>query len=152
MGNHEEMMLNALQGWEEPHELWLQNGGGDTLTSYGNQIPADHIAWVKGLPRKHEDIYRFYVHAGVNPKRALSNQTDYDLVWIRDRFLRGDHDVGKHVVHGHTPVEDGPELRAFRTNLDIGAVWTGRLAIGVFDPSKPRGPFQTKLVELGASS
>ena len=59
---------------------------------------------------------------------------------IRDAFLDAECEFGKHVVHGHTPRFAGADLRPFRTNLDTGAVWTGRLSVGVFDPDRTGGP------------
>ena len=136
MGNHEMMLLAAardrsLTGW------WLGNGGGATLASFGatslDHLPSDVLQWLEALPTHHEDARRIYVHAGLNPDRSRHAQTDHDRLWIREPFLTADHDFGKHVVHGHTPVRAAvPEVRAHRTNLDTGAVFGGALTAGAF--------------------
>jgi len=56
----------------------------------------------------------------------LAQQSDEDLLWIRDQFLNSKMDFGKIVVHGHTPV-DKPEVLPNRINVDTGAFATGRL-------------------------
>ena len=136
MGNHEHMLLAAardrrLIGW------WLGNGGGATLASFGapspDDLPPDLLEWFEDLPLEHEDARRIYVHAGLNPARPRQAQTDEDRLWIREPFLTVDHDFGKHVVHGHTPVRTAmPDVRAHRTNLDTGAVFGGALTAGAF--------------------
>jgi serine/threonine protein phosphatase 1 len=62
----------------------------------------------------------------VRPGISLDQQTEEDLLWIRDDFLRFEGDLGKIVVHGHTPVLH-PEVCCNRINIDSGAYATGRL-------------------------
>ena len=141
-GNHEAMLLEvvtepAVTSW------WLGNGGDNTLVSFGvshpGDLPADVLSWIAGLPTLYEDEHRYFVHAGLHPDLSLSEQDDQTKLWIRDEFLLVDYDFGKHVVHGHTPIETGgPELRPYRTNLDTGAVFGGPLTAGVF--TDERGP------------
>jgi serine/threonine protein phosphatase 1 len=136
MGNHEMMLLAAardpsLIGW------WLGNGGGATLASFGvsslDDLPTDAVRWLASLATHHEDARRIYVHAGLNPTRPRQAQTDHDRLWIREPFLSVEHDFGRHVVHGHTPVRDAmPEVLAHRTDLDTGAVYGGALTAGTF--------------------
>jgi serine/threonine protein phosphatase 1 len=136
MGNHEALLLMALLK-PEAMPLWLRNGGLSTLASFGTRSPIgidpEILAWINRLPTFHYDARRYYVHAGLRPGRPLPDQSDEDRIWIRDVFLDGDHDFGKHVVHGHTPLRNGlPEVRRHRTNLDTGAVYGGALTAGVF--------------------
>jgi len=145
IGNHEAMFLDGLRD-ENARWNWLVNGGTATLASYGGPVSIEHLRWFATLPVSHEDEHRFFVHAGARPGRPLSEQSRQDLIWIREPFLSADHDFGKHVVHGHTPVADGPELRPYRSNLDVGAVWTGRLCVAVFDAEVPGRPVETMLV------
>ena len=54
MGNHEDLML----GYHSPRfpccreglGYWMVNGGGDTLDSFGGDIPDDVLQWVNKLP------------------------------------------------------------------------------------------------------
>jgi serine/threonine protein phosphatase 1 len=141
LGNHEEMMLRALADPSE-FKLWLLNGGEATLASYGLRsvptdpvalqatcaaaIPASHLKFLAGLPRKAEFGTYLFVHAGIDPSRPLSEQDPRDLVWIRGRFLNSNADFGRIVVHGHTPVEE-PDIRRNRIDIDTGAVFSERL-------------------------
>jgi diadenosine tetraphosphatase ApaH/serine/threonine PP2A family protein phosphatase len=136
MGNHEMMLLSAARD-RSLTRWWLDNGGGTTLESYGaaspRDLPRDLLEWLATLPTQHEDARRIYVHAGLNPARSRDAQTDHDRLWIREPFLSADHDFGKHVVHGHTPVRTAvPDVRACRTNLDTGAVFGGALSAAAF--------------------
>jgi serine/threonine protein phosphatase 1 len=67
-----------------------------------------------------------FVHAGLRPLIPIQQQTEDDLLWIRDDFLLWDKEFEKIVVHGHTPVLE-PDIRFNRINIDTGAFATGRL-------------------------
>jgi serine/threonine protein phosphatase 1 len=143
-GNHEDMLLTAARhdGKDEAH--WLVNGGDTTLDSYGvdaaADIPAAHLAWLASLPLTTSDENRLYVHGGVRPGVPLQEQTENDLLWIREPFLSDPRDHGLLIVHGHTPRRSGTaDLRANRLNLDTGAYFGGPLTAAVFD-AETRGP------------
>jgi serine/threonine protein phosphatase 1 len=140
MGNHEAMALDVIDG-KSPAEVWLPQGGLQTLRSYGvarpRELPREHVDWLRGLRLTYDDGRRFYVHAGVDPCRPLDAQDHEDLVWMREPFLSYDGDYGRLIVHGHTPVIDGrPDLRRNRLNLDTGAVYGGPLTAAVFDATQ----------------
>jgi serine/threonine protein phosphatase 1 len=142
MGNHERMLLDALQT-PLAAEHWLYNGGEATLASFGareaGDLPRDTLDWLEKLPTLHGDDARWYVHAGFRPGAEIPDPDDHNRLWIREPFLEEDHDFGRHVVHGHTPQRNGrPEVRRFRTNLDTAAVYGGALTAGVF--SNAQGP------------
>lgn len=158
MGNHEDMLCAAADraGDLEALAFWLTNGGDSTLRSYGvddamdaRAVPAGHRAWMAGLPLFHEDEHRQYVHAGLEPGVPLKAQSRAALLSIRQRFLSAGDVFGKHVVHGHTPRLEGPELLPWRTNLDTGAVYGGTLSIGVFTPDRPGGPIDVLTITHG---
>ena len=91
------------------------------------------FGWIRRLPTFYEDAQRYFVHAGLDPSSPLGEQTDADRLWMREPFISADHDFGKHVVHGHTPVRPVigvslmPDEREHRTNIDTGAVFGGAL-------------------------
>ncbi len=105
LGNHERMLLDFLV---EPleHSYWLEEGGLETLLSYGLDVkaaartdapgladiarrllPPEHLAWIASLPVMITLPGWVLVHAGIRPGVPLAAQTDHDLVWIREPFL-----------------------------------------------------------------
>jgi serine/threonine protein phosphatase 1 len=147
-GNHEAMM------WETCNNLadlswWIENGGDQTLASYGDQssqgncdpriVPPAHLNWIADLALMHVDQHRVFVHAAVDPKIPLDQQSEQTLLW--KRYSEG-FDLGhgrRHVVHGHHANPKAPIVTGGKTNLD-GLAWkTGRLVVGVFEESRPGG-------------
>ena len=153
-GNHEDMMRRAY-GDPGDVEWWVENGGDQTLASYGWRegeaakpagfVPQAHVDWIANLPLCHLDKYRIYVHAGLDHSRSLVGQTAQILMWKRYLPQEVTEYHGRHVVHGHQASPDGPELYSGRSNLDTAAYYTARLVVGVFDDDKAGGP--TSLIE-----
>jgi serine/threonine protein phosphatase 1 len=128
-GNHEQMCLDSKLSDHHLDE-WLANGGDATLDSFGGSIGSAYSDWMGALPFWHEDNLRIFVHAGLEPGIALSNQDPETLLWIREPFLTSRRSFGKHVVHGHTPT--GPTLLSNRTNIDAGSFRSGKLCVAAF--------------------
>lgn len=141
LGNHEQMLLNALTDAREA-DLWLNNGGAATLLSWGidpgtkpalwaDLIPAPHLRLLNGLAPKLQLGRYLFVHAGVRPGIRLSMQSRADLLWIREGFLEWqgtmlpDH-PSLRIVHGHTPSTE-PQLRPNRLGIDTNAARGGKL-------------------------
>lgn len=135
LGNHEEMFLNyCLDGRDE--DLYMSNGGMDTLASYGFSrrgtgeliLPPSHREFFAGLRTYHETDDYIFVHAGLRPGIPLDQQDRNDLLWIRFEFIKSRYDFGKTVIYGHTPVSlDKPLIDKNKVNIDTGAVYGGRL-------------------------
>ena len=151
MGNHERIMLAALLGDATAARVWLRHGGDTTLRSWGMQehliteesvdvmirqarrlIPYQVLKWLEGLRLYWRSGNVLFVHAGVRCGVPLSEQVPADLLWINDDFIESTVMHPFLVVHGHTVVEDGPDVRANRIGIDTGAYRTGRLtALGL---------------------
>jgi len=139
-GNHEAMMWEACNNLIEP-ERWIENGGKETLASYGKftaglslngVIPQHHLRWIAELPTFFADHKRIFVHAGLDPRFPLNQQSERTLLWKRYPKGSGTGYGNRHVVHGHQADELGPIVSKGKTNLDTMAWRTGRLVIGVF--------------------
>jgi len=139
-GNHEAMMLDHLAGTGRYDAgLWLWNGGGATLASYGSEVPFSHIGFIRGLDVWHEDEHAYYVHAGMRPGLPADGQLEEDLLWIRGDFLEAEYSWGKPVVFGHTPQAAGmvmvgdpatqwrPLNEPAKIGIDTGACYGGPL-------------------------
>lgn len=142
-GNHEDLMLRAAAGRPTATATWLANGGSDTLESFGardaSEMPADILAWIEACPTFREEERRYFVHAGLNPAYDRASQRDADRLWIRDAFLESEHDFGRYVVHGHTPVRSGrPDVRRTRLNIDTAAAYGGFLTAAIFTDDEDR--------------
>ena len=136
-GNHEDLLLQAVDGVAHAAGNWLRNGGIDTLAAFGvsrpQDLPVDVVSWLRRCPTVFEDMLRCFVHAGLNPAFDRNAQSDADRLWIRGPFLESNRDFGRYVVHGHTPLRGGwPDVRSTRVNLDTAAVFGGRLTAAIF--------------------
>jgi len=147
MGNHEHMMLAALaQSDAETADLWMRNGGADSLMSWGvprtvaqadwaARIPLPHLMFLRDLALRHRIGPYMFVHAGVRPGVPLVQQSRQDLLWIREPFLSSNQDHGAVVVHGHSPRRD-PFVGRNRIGIDTGAVIGGSLTCVVLEDDK----------------
>lgn len=127
-GNHEAMLLAALDGESRMKQFWLSNGGLATVENYQGRPTPEHEQFIRQtLPYLVTEHYLF-VHAGLLPGKTPAESIPEELLWVRDPFLTSDYDWGKLVIHGHTPTENRqPDLRANRINIDTGAVFGGAL-------------------------
>ena len=138
MGNHEQMMMNALTSDfnKDPGCManWLENGGTEVLREFC-ALPEDEqsavMDFIANLPYLSEvkigEQNYVLVHAGLNVADAsapgkvstanvLPRQYTDDLVWIREKFYRKKALPRSITVFGHTPT-----LMIKKRN--IGKVW-----------------------------
>jgi diadenosine tetraphosphatase ApaH/serine/threonine PP2A family protein phosphatase len=143
VGNHDETMLHALSGDRAAATDWLFAGGAPALQSYGidpdspreswpEQVPSEHLDFLRGLTLTHRDGGYFFVHGGVRPGVPLERQAREDLLRMRQPFLYSEMSFGAVVVHGHTPVRD-PVVRHNRIAIDTGAVFGGKMTCLVLE-------------------
>lgn len=109
LGNHEEMLLDALQD-PERSPLWWEYGGRETVLSYGGRIenvPQEHTEFLaSGLPFWETDA-AICVHANLEPGVPLEQQLAHWLRWQRLTGRERPHPSGKRVICGHTPQPSG---------------------------------------------
>ena len=109
-----EAMAAAAKAWEK---VW---------TGFRQAIPPEHVDFFRSLNAFHVAGDYVFVHAGMRPNVPLQEQTQRDMLWIRDEFL-DDHQPFDHVVvHGHTPTED-VHWDNRRIGVDTGAFISGKL-------------------------
>ena len=111
-GNHEQMMLEALDGSKRT-ERGLMYGGTATLFSYGgslDQVPQRHVEFLKSALDYWESGPDRFVHANLEPGVPLEKQ---DPEWLRWTHLAGTEKPfaeGVRVICGHTPQKSGNPL------------------------------------------
>lgn len=146
VGDHERMLLQALDGDRASATDWLWSGGRDGLASWGiapdlpreaweEQLPASHVAFLRGLAWSHREGDYLFVHAGIRPGVALARQAKDDLVTIRQPFLWTEQDFGVVVVHGHS-TNPAPVVTANCVGIDTGAGNGGKLTCAVLEEDR----------------
>ncbi len=156
LGNHEEYFLDFMHGmlgWNGL-QAWMDNGGRQTLLSYGFDAHDDDslvYQWLFKNRRDHLDLLQnarsmevmgryCFVHAGIDPTISLDRQAERQTRWIREGFLDYAGQTEKIVVHGHsiTPSKF-PEVHGNRIAIDTGSYATGRIAAAIFESEELSG-------------
>ena len=116
VGNHEEMMLNVLDGKPQPDD-WMQCGGAQTIESYRGAdgkvrpIPDDQVAYIRTWGDYFETDSHFFVHGGYEPDRPLTHQHWQTMRWQSLKFgIPEPHVSGKTAVVGHSSQKSGEVL------------------------------------------
>jgi len=147
MGNHEYMMLQALES-DIYFELWQANGCGATLLSFG--IPPgelDNPGSVRMIPERYFTFLNslqyyimlddfFLVHAGLGEVYDDPMEDIDSLLWTRVEIYDTDLLKGRRIIHGHTPkllhfIEErikNPKSKIY--NLDAGCVYRHNPGMG----------------------
>ncbi len=142
LGNHDQMTLNwARKGILD--DVWLSQGGRQTMDSYPDGMPSSHIKLLSEAPFYHLRENKLFVHAGINPRKTLDEQGPEIFLWNRDLFyealdgkrreqpvIYSDYDE---IYIGHTPIHQygwlEPVLSGNVWFMDTGAAWQGTLSM-----------------------
>lgn len=139
-GNHEDMFLAYMGLAGRYGEMFLFNGGGATLASYGvfpgnvapedilSAVPREHIAFLQELRMYYLLEDYLCVHAGIHPSKPLGQQVEEELLWIRDEFVLNPHPLPYTVLFGHTPQREVFFHLPYKIGLDTGLVYGNRLS------------------------
>jgi serine/threonine protein phosphatase 1 len=157
LGNHEDSLLRFLTDITVGPN-WLHYGGVETLASYGlkaargeddtkrlealqqrleGALPESHKTFMEGLQHYCTAGEYLFVHAGIRPGVAITEQSLEDLLWIRDAFLTSADDHGHVVVHGHT-ISYEAEVHDNRIGIDTGAFMSNTLTCLVLEGDEYR--------------
>jgi len=132
-GNHEKMLLDYYIQ-QKDQMLYVANGGAETIASYvegaiGRKafvLPEDHLEFLLGLELYYETEDYIFVHAGLRDGVPLDEQTEEDMLWIREEFIYSAYDWQKRVIFGHTALET-PFVTPGKIGIDTGAVYGNKL-------------------------
>ncbi len=154
-GNHEEMLLNALEDTGVLRHF-LRHGGRETALSYGisredyngatleevqrmlaNAVPAEDRQFLNSAKDYIVAGDYLFVHAGIAPGVPLEEQAEHHMRWIREPFLDHEEPHSHFVVHGHT-ITEGLDERLNRIGIDTGAYRSGCLTALVLEGTERR--------------
>lgn len=132
-GNHEQMLLDALQTGD--YSLWSMNGGGTTLDSYDAtpdhpELPPSHMQFYRSTRMYYDTPDYFFVHAGLPAElsvaETLQHERSYyqEFLWDRSHLETATNNWEKTVVFGHTPVPE-PLIGTNKIGIDTGCVFKG---------------------------
>jgi serine/threonine protein phosphatase 1 len=114
-GNHEQMLLDALDG-RMPIQEWLVHGGAETLDSYGKgagmtALDPEHVEFIRGWGDVVETDSHFFAHGNYLATRPFDRQPWTDLRWQSLKWHTPEpHISGKTAVLGHTSNKQGEIL------------------------------------------
>ena len=156
MGNHEHMLMEAMKEYlnienfyyDNPLELYLYNGGLETLSGWINEgCPNYWIGKLNALPLievldTEEDERIILTHSGYMPYTMEENDIETYL-WNRSHMnLNRWPNFGKNLIliHGHTPVK-GPDILVYadghKYDIDLASYKTGRTCLLNLDTLLP---------------
>ncbi len=142
MGNHDHWTLEWALG-NEINASWLRYGGKNTLDSYPDGIPDEHIRLLKDMKGYYEFEDRLFVHAGINVDLPISDQDNSVFLWDRNFFKEAYARAASQnkepltnyneVYIGHTPIHRLGHFKPIKCSevwmTDTGAGWGERLSI-----------------------
>jgi serine/threonine protein phosphatase 1 len=139
-GNHEDMFLGYLGLGGRYGEMFLYNGGSSTLASYGlspkskdsteilSRIPPSHLEFYQKLKTMYLLDSFLCVHAGIHPLKSLNQQSEEELLWIRNEFIMNRHTLPYTILFGHTPQQAVYFDLPYKIGLDTGLVYGNELS------------------------
>ena len=155
MGNHEVMCLDFLDEVPGAGDIWLRNGGQQTLKSFGISSPEatesieatrdqlvaamgpDMILWLRERPVFWQSGNVIVSHAGGNPRAPINPRRAHGLLWGHRDTLSLVRSDGNWMVHGHF-VTPNPSLIRGRIPVDTGAYKSGILTAAVIGEGQVR--------------
>ncbi len=127
-GNHEQMMLDSAKD-SRSEQMWLYNGGGEALHSFG--VSSFEFVDQKYKNFLNETKYYFevrryiLVHAGLNMSISDPLSDTNAMLWSRPSYKSSYN--GLTIIHGHTPTPLetilGQDPKGVAINLDGGCVY-----------------------------
>ena len=148
LGNHDHWFMEHIS-WGFCSELWIQQGGKNTVESYGGKVigyngimdDANLDTSDLNIPVTHQDLFNkgkyfhketingkkmLFVHGGFNIEKPIEKQTAQYVMWDRDLFkvhaLKGNIDGYDDIFVGHTATDtviEGTMTPLTRNNVTL---------------------------------
>ncbi len=108
-GNHELLLLETFED-EKNKPKWIQNGGDETLKSFGISLIKDifskYLDFFSNLKSYFSIEHFLFVHAGFNDKILNPFQDTYSMVWESQVEYFNPLLTEKTIIHGHRPISN----------------------------------------------
>jgi len=141
IGNHDLWALEWAKTGAVP-PIWDSQGGAETLHSYADGMPEEHVKLLQHAPCYLEENGRFFVHGGIRPEMPLEEQDRDVFLWDRSliseamlrKYFGDEKPVTSYleVYLGHTPTLNfkgtWPIHACEVWLMDTGAGWGGPLS------------------------
>lgn len=139
LGNHDFWTLDWMETGHAD-ELWLTQGGQATVDSYNGNVPDQHTQLLRKALPYYNYRNNLFVHAGIDPQRALIDQGIQTFLWDRSfaQLAKRQHELNKEiklttydaVFIGHTPITAPQPIQYCEVwMMDTAAGWSGRLSM-----------------------
>lgn len=134
-GNHEEMLLETINGYHDDYSWgWMKGWGTETLKSFGitnpEELPARYLTLLEQMPFIRTDHDFIFVHAGLDmtQRDPLTDSSPLAMVWGKAANVDSSRLGGRKLVTGHniSPLSEIQQsLKSNHIRLDNGA-FTGK--------------------------
>ena len=138
LGNHDLWALEWFKGGKA-RDLWLAQGGRDTMVSYAKGIPNSHLQLLQNARLYFMLENKLFVHGGYRPDSEIMHQPKELLLWDRSLVQSALYYKGlqneikltgfEEVYVGHTPTLNFGTTHPIKACevylMDTGAGWPG---------------------------
>lgn len=134
-GNHEQLLLDSMTN-ETDKEIWLKNGGKETMRSFKinslDELPDTYLSFFRETRFCIRTDDYIFVHAGLNFDNEDIFEDEEAMLWIRDFYPQQPALKNKLLIHGHTPESLDYILNQNGNciNIDGGCVYRHRAHFG----------------------
>ena len=138
IGNHEAMLLDTLAN-KKHLPLWIQNGGSETLKSFGisslESLEPKYIDFFKDLQYYYSYEEFLFVHAGFNDEANNPFEDKYHMIWKCRENYKHLLLQNKRIVHAHCTIPESlcrENLLGDKQviNIDTGCVYSDKIGYG----------------------
>jgi Calcineurin-like phosphoesterase len=135
-GNHEQMMMDSVIDRQRSN-LWLMNGGIETLNSLGissvDELQQPYRAFLAETEYFIATDQYVFVHAGLNFAMDDPFNDREAMLWTREEYFDPSKINNRIMIHGHSPIRFQQILSQFpshKINIDGGCVYNKRPGYG----------------------
>ena len=157
LGNHDLWAIEWAESGILP-DVWLFQGGSDTVNSYTDGMPETHLEFLKKAHHYYLDKNKLFVHGGIHTGVPIEEQDKEFFLWDRSlvseaMYRKSRDDISPvtgfdEIFVGHTPTHNFGSTSPIKACevwlMDTGAGWGGLLSLMNVDTKEI---FQSEVTE-----